>query len=258
MSGNGDIHIAKGGAVAELRLDNSQHQNAISSKMWDSLFHLAKAVATDRAIRTVILSGNEKIFSSGADIEDFEAERPPGNTREYDDRVERALQALEALPQPTIACIIGPCIGAGASLACSCDIRVAAEDSYFMVPAARLGLGYDPRGIARFLRVFGDSASRELLFLADRYEARAAHARGAVHRLVRAGDVLEEGRRIAHRIAQNAPLTMAAAKATLTALAENKKDEESWRLTEKADASRDYAEGQLAFRQKRRPDFRGF
>lgn len=258
MPATGEIHIFRGGGVAELRLDNPQHKNAISSKMWTSLFDFAEEVAGDATIRAVIVLGNETIFSSGADIEDFEAERAPGKTREYDDRVERALRALEAVPQPTIACIAGPCVGAGASLACSCDILVAAEDSYFMVPAARLGLGYDPRGIARLVRVFGESAARELLFLADRYEARAAHAHGSVHRLVRAGDVLKEGRRIARRIAGNAPLTMTAAKAALNALAgDNAGDEESWRLAEKADASSDYTEGQLAFRQKRKPNFRG-
>jgi len=259
MPATGEIHLSRGGGgIAELRLNNPRHQNAMSSKMWTSLFHLAEAVATDGAIRAVIVLGNEKVFSSGADIEDFEAERAPGKTRDYDDRVECALRALEAVPQPTVACIAGACVGAGASIACSCDIRVAAEDSYFMVPAARLGLGYDPRGIARLVRVFGESAARELLFLADRYEARAAHAHGSVHRLARAEDVLEEGRRIAQRIAQNAPLTVAAAKATLNTLAGGYQgSEESWRLAEKADASSDYTEGQLAFRRKREPDFRG-
>ena len=258
MSPTGTIRISTHEDVAEVQLDNGVHKNAISSAMWNSILRFTETVSTDGATRAIIVVGNETVFSAGANIQDFATERVPGDTRRYDDLVETALRALERVPQPTIACIAGPCVGAGASLACSCDIRVAAEDAYFMVPAARLGLGYDPRGIARLVRVFGDPAVRQLLFLADRYEARAAHAQGAVHRLVPPGRALEEGRRIARRITRHAPLTLRAAKATLNALAAKEEgSEEIWRLCEKADASADYVEGQRAFQHKRKPAFQG-
>ena len=87
---------------------------------------------------------------------------------------------IEAIARPTIAVIIGPCMGAGASLAASCDLRIAADNAFFAVPAARLGLGYDPRGIKRFLRVFGASATCELIFTAGRLPAQRAHQLGTV------------------------------------------------------------------------------
>lgn len=254
----GTIRVSKHDGVTELQLDNRAHKNAVSSAMWNSILRFAESVPTDPATRAIIVVGNETVFSAGADIDDFATERAPGNTRHYDDLVEKALRALERVPQTTIACIAGPCVGAGASLACSCDIRVAAEDAYFMVPAARLGLGYDPRGLARLVRVFGDSAVRQLMFLANRHAARAAHAQGSVHRLVPPGRVLEEGRRIARGITRHAPLTLRAAKAALNALAGSENgSEEIWRLCEKADASADYVEGQRAFQHKRRPHFQG-
>ncbi len=254
----GAIRVSTGDGVAELRLCRGDSRNALSSAMWNELRRFAKSVAHDPAVRVILLTGDETVFSSGADIREFAAQRAPGATRAYDDLVESALRALEAVPQPTLACIAGPCVGAGASLACGCDLRIAADDAYFMVPAARLGLGYDPRGIARFVRVFGDSVARGLLLGAQRYHARAAHACGAVHRLVKPGTVLEEGRRVARNVAETAPLTLAAAKATLTALARADGDSEALRrLALEADASGDYAEGLSAFQEKRKPEFRG-
>ncbi len=254
----GAIRVSAADGVAELRLCSGDSRNALSSAMWNELRRFARHVAHDGAVRAILLAGDETVFSSGADIREFDDLRAPGATREYDDLVESALRALEAVPQPTVACIAGPCVGAGASLACACDLRIAAKDAYFMVPAARLGLGYDPRGIARFVRVFGDSVVRGLLLGGQRCDANAAHSQGVVHRLVEPGTVLEEGRRMAAGIAGNAPLTLAAAKAALAALARRDEGgEELRRLALEADASADYTEGLAAFQEKRKPEFRG-
>lgn len=257
-SSAGSIHVSAADGVAELRLRSGDSRNALSAAMWTELRRFARTAARDHAVRVVLVAGDETVFSSGADIREFAALRAPGATRAYDDLVESALNALEAVPQPTVACVAGPCVGAGASLACACDLRVAAEEAYFMVPAARLGLGYDPRGIARFARVFGDSVARGLLLGAGRCDARTAEGCGAVHRVVRSGNVLEEGRRMARDMARNAPLTLAAAKAALTALTRYESDGEALRrLALEADASADYAEGLRAFKEKRKPEFRG-
>lgn len=258
MSSAGSIQVSSADGIAELRLSSGDSRNAISMPMWTELRRFARTVARDRTVRVILLAGDETVFSSGADIREFATLRSPGATRAYDDLVESALRAMEAMPQPTVACVAGPCVGAGASLACACDLRVTTEDAYFMVPAGRLGLGYDPRGIARFVRVFGDSVTRGLLLGGGRCDAHTAHGCGAVHRVVRSGSVLEEGRRLARDIARNAPLTVAAAKAALTALARREGSSEALRrLALEADASADYAEGLLAFTEKRKPKFRG-
>ena len=259
MLAAGAMQLSTAGGVAELRLCSGDSRNALSSAMWTELRRFAKGLAHDHDTRVVLLAGDDTVFSSGADIREFASLRAPGATRAYDDLVESALRALEAVPQPTVACIAGPCVGAGASLACGCDLRIAADDAYFMVPAARLGLGYDPRGIARFVRVFGDSAARGLLLGAQRCEAREAHAQGVVHRLVKPGTVIAEGRRLARAMAGNAPLTVRAAKTALDALArgEDGGSEALRRPSLDADASADYAEGLSAFEKKRKPQFRG-
>lgn len=226
--------------------------------MWETLRDFADGAQHDASLRAVVISGEGGIFSAGADISGFEAGRSGASARNYDDLVEITLRAIEAMPQTVIAAIAGHCIGAGASLACACDFRVAESESFFAVPAARLGLGYDPRGIARFVRIFGEPATKEALLLAGRIPAPRAFALGAVHRLAEAGKALGDAQSMAAEAAALAPLTQRAAKAALRDLARSfGPSDDVLKLTAAADASLDYAEGRAAFAEKRTPDFRG-
>jgi enoyl-CoA hydratase/carnithine racemase len=150
-------------------------------------------------------------------------------------------------------------MGAGVSLAASCDLRIAADNAFFAVPAARLGLGYDPRGIKRFLRVFGAGATRELIFTAERLSAIRACELGAVSVVVPASEIERSAAQWTERIAANAPLTMKAAKAAIRAHLDGDAEllSEAERLYAAADASADYGEGRRAFREKRTPRFTG-
>jgi enoyl-CoA hydratase/carnithine racemase len=253
-----DVRIERAEEVAHLVLRNPGRRNAISAAMWGSLRVFADDARRDTDLRSVIISGDAGIFSAGADISGFEAGRSGASARDYDDLVETTLRAIEAMPQTVIAAIEGPCIGAGASLACACDFRIAAPESFFAVPAARLGLGYDPRGIARFVRIFGEPAAKEALLLADRIPAIRAHALGAVHRLSKAGQTLNEAREMAAQAAALAPLTQRAAKAALSELGRaSEPSDHILHLAAVADASLDYAEGRVAFAEKRPPNFGG-
>lgn len=257
----GDIAVDFEGAIATLRLRNPARRNAISASMWSELAAFAQSAASRGDIRVVIIRGDgEAAFSAGADITGFdEARSGTSNAGSYDNLVEDTCRAIEAIPQPTIALIRGACMGAGASLAASCDLRVAADDAFFAVPAAKLGLGYDPRGIARFVRVFGAGATRQILFTADRMPASRAHMLGAVHVMAPARDIENAALSLATTIAGNAPLTIRAAKAAIRALASGDPDleAEARQLYALADASTDYAEGRKAFAEKRAPRFTG-
>jgi enoyl-CoA hydratase/carnithine racemase len=150
-------------------------------------------------------------------------------------------------------------MGAGASLAASCDLRIAADNAFFAVPAARLGLGYDPRGIKRFLRVFGASATCELIFTAERLPAQRAYQLGTVSALIPMADIERTAAEWTRRIADNAPLTITAAKSAIRAHVSGDPAglAEAGRLYAAADASADYAEGRRAFTEKRTPRFTG-
>lgn len=257
----GEVVVTIEDGIAVLRLSHPARRNAISMPMWRSLAGFAAQAAARSDIRAVLIRGEGEVaFSSGADIGDFKGERTDAsNSRGYDDVVEETCRAIENIPQPSLALIKGACIGAGASLAASCDLRLAQEGAFFAVPAARLGLGYDSRGIARFLRVFGNSATRALLFTAQALPAIRAHALGAVHAMVSSEESEAAAHALLDRMAANAPLTIRAAKLAIRALSAGDKDllAEADKLAAAADASADYAEGRSAFAEKRTPRFKG-
>ena len=261
MKTPGDIRIDVVDGIATLRLASPARRNAMSTEMWHKLAAFAAEVPSRKDVRVVIIRGDgEQMFSAGADISDFATARSgEGQARAYDDLVENTCRAIEAIPQPTIGLIFGGCMGAGSSVAASCDLRVAADDAFFAVPAAKLGLGYDPRGIVRFIRVFGAGATRQVLFTADRLPASRAHMLGAVHVLSPAGEVEARALALAKQMAGNAPLTIKAAKAAISAITTG--NSELLALAEAfyaaADASADYAEGRKAFAEKRPPVFTG-
>ena len=260
MAGQVTIDVKADRQLAILELSNPDRQNAISASMWNAIGKFAGAAGDRPDIRVILVRGSGGIFSSGADISDFDAARSNASeARAHDDLIEITCRQLESVPQPTIALINGPCFGAGASLAASCDLRIASEDAVFAVPAAKLGLGYDVRGIQRFVRVFGAGATAFLLYTADRLSANRAHAAGAVHVLAPLAQSERIAFELADRIASNAPLTIRAAKLGIRAITQSVDGllAEAERLASLADSSADYREGRAAFAEKRKPRFAG-
>lgn len=257
----GTIAISVEGGIARLVLSNPERRNAISSGMWRALSAFAADAARPGDIRVAILRGEGDLaFSGGADISDFDTARSDASgAQSYDDLVEAACSAIEGLPFPTLALVRGACVGAGAALAASCDLRIAADDAFFAIPAARLGLGYDPRGFARLARAFGGQSVRTLFFTAERMTAVRAQEVGAVDLCLPGAEVEAAAVRMAQRMADNAPLTLRAAKLSIRATegAPHQVLAEARRATALANASADYREGRLAFAEKRAPRFTG-
>ncbi|WP_205648810.1 enoyl-CoA hydratase/isomerase family protein [Acuticoccus kandeliae] len=257
----GHVAIEQEDEVVVATLVNPARRNAISVDMWRELEAFALSVTADTDVRVVIFQGMGGVFSAGADISGFEESRADRDSaRLYDDQLELACAAIEAIRQPTIARLEGPVVGAGAALALSCDLRIAAEDAFFMVPAARLGLGYDPRGVARLARSVGAATARWILLTAGRLPVQRAFVTGAVHEILSADQLDIAIERLAARLSENAPLTLAAAKVSLRAAADGADPallEEAWRLVNLADESDDYVEGRSAFNEKRPPHFEG-
>jgi enoyl-CoA hydratase len=252
----------KDGAIGWIIFNNPERHNATSFEMWQSLPLVLDDYSRDPQVRVVVLRGTgEKAFSAGADISQFKEKRSSAEAVEaYNDAADHAIRALRECAKPTIAMIRGYCIGGGMSLAVNCDIRIASEGSRFGVPAAKLGLGYRFDGIKRLASVVGPAATAEIFFTARQFSSQEALHMGLANRVLPDAEVEEFVLDYAGTMAANAPLTIAAVKRALIELSNDPGERDlalCQRMVEACFASDDYKEGQAAFMEKRKPQFKG-
>jgi enoyl-CoA hydratase len=245
-----------------VRFNNPAKHNALSVDMWEAVPPLLKLAQDDDRVRLVVFSGaGEKAFVSGADISQFEDMRAAREAvTRYEAMAEEALMSIHDFPKPTLACIRGWCIGGGVNVAISCDIRIAATDSVFSIPAARLGLGYRYSAMKNLVDLIGPGAAQDLFFTARRIDAAEAKSLGLVSRTC-APEALEALlAEYTSALADNAPLTVMAGKAITREILKPSPELDMALCTSLIRGcfeSADYTEGRTAFMQKRKPVFTG-
>jgi enoyl-CoA hydratase/carnithine racemase len=252
----------KEGHIGWIIFNNPARHNAVSLEMWQSIPLVLEAYVTDPEVRVIVLRGEgEKAFVSGADISQFKEKRSsPEAVNLYNTTADNAAQALRDCIKPTIAMIRGYCIGGGTATAVNCDIRIAAEDAKFGVPAAKLGLGYRYAGIKRLTDLVGASFTAEIFFTGRQFTAQEALQMNLVNRVVPVAELETYTREYAATIANNAPLTVASVKRALLEYAKDPAERDlghCQRMVDACYASEDYKEGQTAFMEKRKPVFKG-
>ena len=164
------------------------------------------------------------------------------------------------MPKPLVAMIHGYCIGGGLAVALTADLRIVADDAKFTIPAARLGLGYRSEGLGKLVQLIGPSATKRIMFLADRFGADEALNMGLVNRVVPKAELEAATSEWMDIICQNAPLTIRAAKAATDEWAKPESLRDFREINDLVNAcfdSADYREGVEAFMAKRTPRFSG-
>lgn len=248
--------------IGVITIDNEQRLNAVTLAMWRAIPDAIARLEADPTVRVIVLRGaGGRAFVSGADISEFaEVRRNAESARAYEASNAAAFRAIRTTRKPTIAMILGTCIGGGLGIALACDLRIAGTSAQFGIPAAKLGLAYPPEGMADIVAAVGAARAKELFFTARRVKADEAQRVGLVSEVVADEDLPAFVETLALTIADNAPLTISAAKAAIESLRPGAGDDAAAIATALADAaydSADFREGRCAFLEKRKPKFEG-
>ncbi|WP_338664922.1 enoyl-CoA hydratase-related protein [Pararoseomonas sp. SCSIO 73927] len=249
------LHAARAGAVLVLTLDYPARRNALAVPLRDRMADVLEAAEGDPAIRAVVVTGASGTFCSGGDLSGMEVENALGG-RERLRRAHRSIRLLATGSKPVVAAVEGWCVGAGLSLACACDLIVAAEDARFMAGFGKVGLMAD-LGLPFTLPArVGAGRARRILMLHEQVTAAEAERIGLVEEVVHRGEALPRALERARYLAEQAPAPMALTKSMLAAGLEAALEAER-HFQATLFLSADHQEGRAAFLEKRPARFTG-
>jgi len=257
-----ELIVEENGAVCTLTFNRPEKRNLLTPGILIQLSSELKRLEQENNVRCVVIRGSgEKAFSSGYDIsaigkndmiENHEGKHP----------VSLAIKSIENFPYPIIAMINGHAFGAGLEIAVTSDIRISTNDCLFGMPPVKLGVVYTYTGVRRFLNLIGPGYTKEFFLIGSPINAERAERIGLVNFAMPKSELEEFTYKIADDISENAPLSLKAIKEMTNIWQRNQtvstEDEELIKqLTMSVQESKDYKEGQRAFAEKRKPEFKG-
>ena len=254
-----DIIIERNEGIAKVRFNRPEVRNALTFEMYEAVYDLCIEANESGEIKAIIFAGvDSSAFASGTDISLLQGIKDGKGGIEYEERIERVVGMVERCRVPTIAAIAGACTGGGAALATACDLRIGAKNMRFGYPMAKtLGNCLSLPNSARLLFLIGPGRFKELLLTARLMGAVEALAAGLINEVVEPLDVLAHARELAGRIAQNAPLTIWAAKEAVRRLREQLQSADYTDVIEKCYQSDDFRLGVETFIKKQTPQWLG-
>jgi enoyl-CoA hydratase/carnithine racemase len=211
------LGLAVEGPIARVSLARPAVLNALSVELLEELERLCRWLGERDDLRVVVLAGQGRAFSAGADLSSLaRLTATDGSARAAAAAGDRAASAIEALPQVTVAQLHGRCVGGGVVLALACDLRVAAAGTRFSIPEVDLGIPLAWGGIPRLLREVGPGLARDLVLTCREFDADEARVAGLVSRVVPDDELEAEVTALADELAAKARLPV---RATLDAVA---------------------------------------
>ena len=256
------ILVERDGAIATVVLSNPGKLNAITVAMWRELARVMDELSAEEGLRCLVLRGaGTEAFAAGADIEEFARERNnlEQGLRYHREYVHGALEAVVACRHPTVAMIHGPCVGGGLEIACQCDLRIAGRSARFGVPINRLGFAIAYDELAALLPLAGRAVALEILVEGRVWDAGEAYQKGLLARVVPDDELQAECHAAARRIAEGAPLVARWHKQFVRRLTPQPAPLTAAEIEENFAyfATEDYRIGMDAFRERKKPQFKG-
>jgi enoyl-CoA hydratase len=246
--------------AGRITFNRPEARNALTFRMYERLAEILQQVENDSTVKVVILTGaGEKAFAAGTDISEFKSFSRPEDALNYEERMDRILEALERSRVPTIAAISGACTGGGAAIAACCDIRIGAQNARFGMPIGRtLGNCLSIKNYARLVSLIGAARVKDIIFTGRLIDAEEARAVGLFSELLPDYASLQSrASELAQIVASQAPLTLRATKEALRRIKEKLSLDQDRDLILMCYMSRDFREGMDAFLNKRTPKWTG-
>jgi enoyl-CoA hydratase/carnithine racemase len=240
--------------VATLWLNRPAKRNAVTLSMWRALAGHCRRLATDPAVRVLVVRGVGDHFCAGADIADLARVDPA----EYHEVNAEADAALAAFPKPTVAVVTGACVGGGTEIAVACDLRFADATARVGITPARLGIVYPAIALERVVRLAGPSTTKHLLYSAEIIDAERALRVGLLDEVHPVEELLGRVESFtALLVRDRSLLTQMASKELVDAASAHGTVDPALvaRWSAEAAAGPDAAEGMAAFLERRDPDF---
>jgi enoyl-CoA hydratase len=243
--------------VAIITLNRPQNLNALSLKLMEELADALEAFDSDPGVGAIVLTGNDRAFSAGADIKEM------ADMKMVEMLLERRFllwERIRRVRKPMVAAVSGYCLGGGLELAMTCDMIVASERSQFGQPEINIGVIPGAGGTQRLTRLVGKHKAMEMVLTGMAVDAWEAHRLGIVNRVVPPELYLEEAKRLAAEVASKAPIASILAKEAVLRAMDTPVEvglEYERKLFYLLFATEDKEEGMRSFLEKRKPQFKG-
>jgi enoyl-CoA hydratase len=253
------ISVDRRGRVAILTINRPDKLNALSNKVHVEGVAALDELKHDADVRVVVITGaGEKAFIAGADISEFQDQTPVTQRNSFNER--SLFNSIDNFPKPVIAMVNGFCLGGGNELAMACDIRMASENAKFSQPEINLGIMCGGGGTQRLPKLVGEGRAMEIVLTGDMIDAQTAERLGLVNHVLPANQLEPETMKLAHKIAEKAPIALQLSKEAVKFASRSNLDEGLRRevdLFAICFSTEDKKEGVAAFLEKRKPEFKG-
>jgi enoyl-CoA hydratase len=253
------LTLKKENFIADISINHAP-ANALSSNVLRELATLLDQLEIDEGVRVIVLHGEGRFFSAGADIKEFVGVPSSKEFSSLAERGQQLFERIETFNKPVIAAIHGAALGGGLELAMSCHLRLVTEDAKLGLPELQLGIIPGFGGTQRLPKYVGTGRALEMMLTSEPISGAEAVRLGLANHSYPEESIIEEAKKLAAKFAQKSPLTVKAVISLLNAAKTPAyeagiQQEAGWfgEIFESADAK----EGISAFIEKRRPTFTG-